>query len=98
MLVKIHKSYRTVVAICDEEIIGKRFEQGKRQLDLTSTFFQGEKKTEEETLEIISQQADEDATFNIAGEKAVQLALKSGIIQKSGVRNVQKIPFALVLL
>lgn len=98
MYIKIHKSYRTVIAICDAEILGKKFEEGKRQLEVTESFFKGEKVDEEKAVQIIERQALEDATFNIAGEKSIKAALKAGIINEAGVSYIKKVPFALVLV
>ena len=98
MLVKIHKSYRNVVAICDSDLLGKKFEQGNLQIDLSGSFFEGEEKTSEETLEIIQDLAIEDSTFNIVGEKSVRLALKAGIIEEKGIKKIKDIPVALSLL
>jgi len=98
MLVKIHKSYRDVVAICDSELLGKKFQQGKLQIDLNGEFFNGEEKSESETLELIEDTAREDATFNIVGSKSCQLALKAGIIDKKGIKKISGVPVALVLL
>jgi len=98
MLVKIHKSYRNVIAICDSELIGNKFEQGNMQLDLTGEFFNGEELDESAVLELIKDEKTEDATFNIVGEKSVQLALKTGIIDKQGIKKIQGIPVALTLL
>jgi len=98
MLVKIHNSYRTVVAICDNNLLGKKFEQDNKQIDLTSKFFQGEEKTEQEVLEIMQNFSAEDATFNIVGKKSVDLALKTGLIKQEGIITIQDIPIALVLL
>ncbi|MDP3027473.1 MAG: DUF424 domain-containing protein [Nanoarchaeota archaeon] len=98
MLVKIHKSYRDIVAICDSELLGKKFEQGNLQLDLTGEFFKGDEKSEKEVFEIMKDASTEDASFNIIGKQATQLALKSGIISKEGIKKVQGVPFALNLL
>ena len=98
MLVKIHKSYRTVVAICDSDIIDKKFEDKNLQLDLTTEFFKGDEFTESKTLELIESAVLEDASFNIVGEKSVSCALKAGIIDKKGIKKIQKIPVALTLL
>ena len=98
MLIKIHKSYRDVIAICDSELLGRKLEEGNRQLDLSGEFFKGEEKKEEEILEFIKDIAKEDATFNIVGKKATELALKAGIISKEGIKKIQGVPFALVLL
>ncbi len=97
MLVKIHKSYRDIVAICDSELLGKKFEEGKMQLEI-GEFFNGEEKTEQEILEIIEDFIREDATFNIVGEKAVEIALKAGLTNEKGIKKIQGVPVALVLL
>jgi len=98
MLLKIHKTYRDVVAICDSNLIGKRFEEGKFQLDIKESFFKGEKVSEEQAIQIIKKMSIEDATFNIVGEKSVSTALKAGIISEDGIKKIQGVPFALVLI
>jgi len=97
MLIKVHKSYREVIAICDSNLLNKKFEQGKMQLDIGS-FFNGEELNEEQVLAIMEDEKTEDATFNIVGEKAVELALKEGIINKEGIIRIQGVPIALTLL
>jgi len=98
MLIKIHKVYRLVVAICDSELLGKTFEQGSRILDVRESFYNGEEKTEKEIIEMMKDLIREDATFNIAGKQSVNCALKAGIISREGIKHVQGVPFALVLL
>jgi len=98
MRIKIIKSYRDIVAICDSDLLGKKFEEGNFQLDIKEAFYGGEEVEEEEAIEIISKMAAEDATFNIVGEKAIQTAIKSGLIDKKSVKKIQNIPFTLVLI
>ncbi len=98
MYAKVHKSRRSVVAISDEELIGKRFEEGKMQLEIKEHFFKGEQLDEENLLKLMLREKREDSTFNIVGEKSVSLALKNGIISEGNISKVQGIPFALVLL
>jgi len=98
MYVRIIKSYRDVVAICDAEIIGKKFEENNFQLDVKENFYKGERKTESEVIKIIQYMSREDATFNIVGEKSTNTAIKSGIITKEGVKKIHGVPFALVLM
>ena len=97
MLVKIIKSHRNIVIICDKNLIGKKVSQGPFQLDIKENFFNGEEKTREETIEIIKRMAQEDATFNIVGKESVETALETGIINKDGIKIIQDIPVALVL-
>ena len=96
--IKIHKSYRLVVAICDSDIFGKKFEEGIRQLDITSNFFNGTEYDDEEALKIMKTELAEDATFNIAGEKAIELAIEAGLISEDSISYIEKVPFALKLL
>lgn len=98
MFVKIIRSYRDIVAICDSDLIGKKFEDNKFQLNLKEEFFKGEEISEEKVIEIMQNMSKEDATFNIVGEKSVNTALKAGIILKEGIKKIQDIPFAMVLL
>ncbi len=98
MFIKIHRSYRDVVAICDAELIGEKFEENEFQLDVRESFFRGEKFSEEEVKKIIKNMSVEDATFNIIGEKSVACALACKIISKKGIGKIRGIPFALVLL
>jgi hypothetical protein len=98
MLVKIHKSYRNVVAICDSNLLGKTFEEGQKQIKISENFFKGEEKNEKDVFKVIEDAAAEDYTFNIVGEQSVNLALKAGIIRPEGVIKIQGIPIALVLL
>ena len=98
MFVNIIKSYRDTVAICDKELLGKKFEQDKLQLDIKENFYKGEEKSEQETFQIIQNMSAEDATFNIVGQKSIALAIKAGIISEQGVKKIQDVPFALVLM
>ena len=98
ILIKIHKSYRIVVAIADSNLLGKRFEEGKKQLEIKGHFFNGGDYSEEEALEIMKKQLMEDATFNIVGHKSIELAMESGIINEESIGKVAGIPFALRFL
>ena len=97
MFVKIYESYRIIVAICDEELIGKVLEEGKFYLEIKESFFKGKSVSEKEVMEIIEDMSKEDATFNIVGKNSINAALKTGIISEEGVRTINGIPFTLVL-
>jgi len=96
MIVNIHKTQdgKKIVAVCDEDLIGKRFKEGNIQLDLSSDFYKGEKKNEEE----IKKMFDDAYIVNMVGEKSVDLGKKAGIILEDNVLYVQKIPHAQAIL
>lgn len=101
MYINIIESYRRVVAICDSEIIGKKFEEGEKQLDVKESFYKGEEGREveeDELIRLISENALEDATFNIVGEKSIEAAIKAGLINESSIMSVSGIPYSLVLI
>lgn len=98
MLVKVIKTYRDVVVVCDSDLIEKKFEEGSFQLDIKESFYKGEEKTEEEAIEIMQNMLWEDATFNIIGKESVDAAIIAGIISEGDIQKIQGIPFALKLL
>jgi len=98
MLVKIIKSQRYVVAICDSELLGKKFEEGKYQIDVKDNFFNGEEMDEQEVIEVLFKMLREDATFYIVGEQSVETAIKVGAIEEDEIKKIQGIPIALILV
>lgn len=97
MFVKIHDSYRKVVAICDSNLIGKKFEEGIKQLDVRENFFKDEKVDSEKLKKIIEYEYSNGASFNIVGEESIKIAKEVGLVGDA-VGYVGGVPFALVLL
>ena|SRR3989344_1751756 len=98
MFVNVIKTYRNVIAVCDKELLGKKFGEGTFQLDIKENFYKGEEKSKEEVIKLMESFSNEDATFNIVGEKSISAALKAGIIDKKSIGKVKGIPFALILV
>ncbi len=89
---KIHDAGmgRTVVAVCDKELIGKRLMQDEIEINVTERFYKGDEVNEAEIVKILS----EAANINLLGKKAVDLALKTGIIDKEDILMIQGVPHA----
>lgn len=98
MKIKIHQAYRTIVALCDSDLIGKTFEEGNKSITLNPHFFDGDEKSKKEIIKILQDMNKEDATFNIVGKESVQTALEAGIIKEHGIILIDNIPIALVLM
>ena len=95
LIVKMHNSPNgMIIAVCDPDILGKKFEEGDLQLDLASRFYRGEEKTKEETAKLFK------ACYqaNLVGEKAVALGIKEGIIDESHVIKVDGVPHAMAVI
>ncbi len=91
MIVKVHESEKgTIVAVCDSDLIGKKFEEDDLQLDLTSNFYKGEEKSDEEIGDLLRNAY----CINVVGKKSVELAIKEGVIDESAVRKIAKIPYS----
>lgn len=108
MFVNIIKSYRDVVAVCDSDLLGKRFEEpfdagnGEvvRQLDVKENFYkgaEGKEVSESELMEIMQSFKREDATFNIVGKNSINAAVRAGILAEESIDKINEIPFALIL-
>jgi hypothetical protein len=92
MIAKIHthKDGKILIAVADTAIVGKRFEEGVLQLDLTGDFYKGTEKSAEEIGDLMR-----NADFvNLVGEEAIKLGLAEEVIDEAAVRRVQGIPFA----
>jgi len=98
ILLKIHKSYRWVVAVCDKDIFGRKLIDGKRVLDVSGSFFNGEEMTEKKAVTEIIRCDREDATFNFVGENSVRIAKELGLVDDKAIVTIENIPFAMVLL
>jgi uncharacterized protein len=91
MIVKKHvvEGGRLILCVCDEDIIGKEFQTNDFKLDLSSDFYKGDKKTDQETIKLIG------AAYmvNLVGNKSVDLALKLNIISKQDIIKIDEIPY-----
>ena len=95
MLVKIHKKEnRTIIAVCDKELIDKLLEENGKQLDLRGDFYKGEERTIEEIGDLI-RNAD---GINLVGQEAINLGLQEGVIEKENIITIKGIPHAQALL
>jgi hypothetical protein len=96
MIVKIHKTHdgKKIVAVCDDGLIGKKFKEGNVQLDLSSKFYKGEKKGEDEIMKIFY----EAYIVNMVGEESVNLGKKAGFVAEENIIYIQNVPHAQAIL
>lgn len=79
-----------LLVVTDSELIGKKFEEGKKQLDLTAKFYQGQEKTEPEIQEMFKS----SYLLHLTGEKAVNLGIKAGFVDKNKVLLIKGVKHA----
>lgn len=96
MIVKIHSTHdgKKIVAICDNNLLGKRFVEGNKQLDLTGDFYRGEEKGEKEIMQLLSNAY----VVNFVGVGSVGFGKRIKIVSSENVIVVDNIPHAQVIL
>ena len=91
ILVKIHKTETSeIIAVCDAELIGKRFEEGNLALNITENFYKGKNLPKKEIIHLL----EESRNVSIVGKESIQLALDHKIIDEMNVITIQGIPHA----
>jgi len=99
MKAKIHKrvimvggqeQMRTIVAICDAELLGRTFVQGDAIIDLEKyrSFYEGNDVNEDEAIELIRNAKN----INLVGEKSVGAAKKALNIEHDNIKRIAGIP------
>lgn len=89
---KIHKAGdREVVAVCDENLVGKCFKEKNLRLEVYERFYKGKIVSKEKVIGIIK----EAYTVNLVGEEAVSLGLKASIVFKENIIKIDGIPHAM---
>lgn len=89
--VRIYKQGRDVlVGACDEKLIGKKFSEGKFQIEVKKEFYDGERIGKEKLKRYL-----ENATIaNLVGEEAVRCAIEIGLVDSSCVIKIKGVPHA----
>jgi len=79
-----------LVAVCDEALVGKTLNEGGLDVNVSTHFYQGKLVRAEAVMKALS------AAFagNFFGEKAVKLAIMSGLVEKSAVKKIAGVPHA----
>jgi hypothetical protein len=92
MICKIHKNPegQIIIALCDSELLGKKFTQGDLQLDLTGGFYKGHEKPEAEILSVL----DNAYIINAVGKTCIDFLLKNRLIEKQNIITIAAIPHA----
>lgn len=79
-----------LIGACDEELIGRTFEEGKFQIKVTKEFYAGQKIS----LDTLKKYLKEATIANLVGKKTIKCAVETGLIDPSCVIKIQGIPHA----
>jgi len=87
---KHYNQITNILAVCDEEHLGKTFEDEKISFTVSEKFFGGEAITQKELFELIN----EFDSINMFGDKCVEMAEKEGLISSASIIKIKGIKHA----
>jgi hypothetical protein len=82
-----------VIGACDEHLLGKKFRDGKLQIDVAKTFYDGER-VDRKMLEKFLL----DATIaNLVGRETVKCAVDLGLVNPQCILKIKGVPHAQIV-
>jgi len=88
---KIYKRGNDVlIGACDEKLLGKKFEEGKFQIDVKREFYGGEKISPE----VFKKYLKEVTIANLVGEETIKCAIETGLIDSDCIIKIKGVPHA----
>ncbi|MDD1776024.1 MAG: DUF424 family protein [Candidatus Methanomethylicus sp.] len=83
-----------MIAVCDCELLGKKFKEGKLVLDVCRDFYGGKRVSLETAVDTLRA-----ATLaNLVGEESIRCGIEAGIIHSDCVLRVDGVPHAQFVL
>lgn len=80
-----------VMAVCDEELIGKVISNGEVKITISENFYRGKLMDIEEVLPFL----ERSTNFNLIGRDIIDAVIKHGIIKKDGIILIDEVPYAI---
>lgn len=80
----------TMIAACDEALLGKSFEEGELHISITNKFY-GEDRVSKETFQ---EQLKEATIANLVGEDTIALAIELGLVDEESILRIDGVPHA----
>ncbi|MBX8635267.1 MAG: DUF424 family protein [Thermoplasmata archaeon] len=83
--IKIHRMPKeTILAVCDEEILGMKFSDGEKRIEVYGSFYGG-RSIEEESL---ARYMEEATIVNLVGIRAVRKAIELDYVDEDRVLKI----------
>ncbi|MHB1830461.1 MAG: DUF424 domain-containing protein [Candidatus Micrarchaeaceae archaeon] len=81
-----------MLAMCDEELIGRVLKEGKVEIDLEKygAFYKGDLMSEEEASDLVT---DKVYSANVVGDRCVSIFVKKGLVKPEDIKTVQGVKF-----
>src|SRR3989338_1477422 len=93
IVAKKQSQFGLLVVITDADIIGKKFEEDRLQLDLTKKFYEGERKSKEEVKRIMLTARH----LHLTGKGAVSIGVEMELVDPKKIIFIDKVPHAEIM-
>lgn len=91
MYLKIHQCRdNVIVAVCDEELLGRTLRDGDIVVTITEEFYKGDIVSQSEAMDAVKRSSN----VNIFGEKAVSCAVECGAVNLDNVKIIDGVAHA----
>ncbi len=89
--IKIYKRGSDIlVGACDEKLLGKKFEEGKFQIEVSKDFYDGKRIKPEGLINYLK----EATIANLVGSETIKCAIDMGLIDPDCIIKIKGIPHA----
>ena len=82
----------TLINICDADLIGKTLNEGKLRMHISREYFGGQIVDSSEALQMMKN----SSIVNLAGQRAVEIALANKLAAEQAVRLIEGVPFLMI--
>lgn len=82
-----------LIGACDENLLGKKFEEGKFQLHVTKEFYDGNRVN----IELLKKHLENATIANLVGKKTIDCAIKLGLVSPDCILRIKGIPHAQIV-
>jgi uncharacterized protein len=82
----------TSINICDVNLIGRTLSEGKLKMHISRDYFGGQVVDDTQALRMMR----ESSIINLAGEKAVEIAVSNNLGHREAVKVIEGVPFLMI--
>mgnify|MGYP001560218328 CR=1 FL=1 len=93
VVAKKQSQFGLLIVVTDADIIGKKFEEERLQLDLTKKFYQGEVKSKEEVKKIMVAARH----IHLTGKGAIAIGVEMDLVDPKKIIFIDKVPHAEIM-
>lgn len=79
-----------LIGACDEKLLGKKFEDGKFQIDVRRDFYEGKRVNPD----ILKKFLEEATIANLVGKETIRCAIELGLVDPDCIIKIKGVPHA----